>query len=141
MNKQTRIKLDFEPLTIEAEQDYCEICYVNTISAHGPIKDSDTMTVELDCKHRFCHECTLSQLKQLIESAQVQNIACLDYSCKKEIGQDSIKKICGNEIALYAKYERFKDKKALEADPLVRWCPKAKCEMHMRAADKDVKKL
>jgi len=69
MNKQSRIKIDFDPPAIEAEQDYCEICYVNTISAHGYIKNSDTITVELDCKHRFCHECTFAQLKQLIESA------------------------------------------------------------------------
>ena len=99
------------------------------------------MTDELDCKHRFCHECTLSQFKQLIESAQVQKIVCLDYSCQKEIQQESIKRICGDEIALFAKYERFKNKKALEADPLVRWCPKAGCEMHMRATERDVQKL
>ena len=30
------------------------------------------------------------------------------------------------------KYERFKDRKALEQDPLVRFCPKPGCESYMR---------
>ena len=39
------------------------------------------------------------------------------------------------------KYERFKKAKELESDPLVRYCPKAGCSEHMKAASKDVAKL
>ena len=39
------------------------------------------------------------------------------------------------------KYERFKDKAGLEADPLVRWCTKPGCESHMRGKNNDEVKL
>ena len=48
---------------IVAEQSECPICYTNLISVEGPIKESDAMTIELDGGHRFCYDCTLSQLK------------------------------------------------------------------------------
>ena len=37
------------------------------------------------------------------------------------------------DVDLFEKYQRFKLKKELESDPLVRWCTKAGCETHMRA--------
>ena len=39
------------------------------------------------------------------------------------------------------KYVRFKDKKELEKDPLVRWCPKPGCESYMRAETSDTAKI
>ena len=45
------------------------------------------------------------------------------------------------DVDLFEKYQRFKLKKELESDPLVRWCTKAGCETHMRAPNDKVKKL
>ena len=42
---------------------------------------------------------------------------------------------------LVSKYDRFKDQKSLDADPLVRWCPKPGCLTHIKAANKDSGKL
>ena len=42
---------------------------------------------------------------------------------------------------LLEKFTRFKAKKDLESDPLVRYCPKLGCEEHMRGENQDVVKL
>ena len=39
------------------------------------------------------------------------------------------------------KFERFKAKKDLESDPLVRYCPKLGCGNHMRGENKDTVKV
>ena len=46
------------------EPDYCTICYYNElIKMSQPVPEGDTGTIELDCKHRFCGECTLASLE------------------------------------------------------------------------------
>ena len=42
---------------------------------------------------------------------------------------------------LLEKYDRFKDKKSIESDPLVRWCTKPNCESYMRAENDKVQML
>ena len=40
----------------------CSICYTNDIQS-GTGSITDKMTVEFDCKHRFCVECSREMLK------------------------------------------------------------------------------
>lgn len=42
---------------------------------------------------------------------------------------------------VYAKYEEFRVKKALESDPLVRWCPKSSCQAAIKGANMHSTKL
>ena len=95
----------------------------------------NTGTVELECKHRFCSACTVEQLKGCVERAEIDKIRCLNSDCMKPISSSKVKEIFTwtDSKELYAKYERFKKKKSLDSDPLVRWCPKAGCDTHMRA--------
>jgi len=49
----------------DKDATYCPICYTNEITADGePIDPKDLGTIEFDCGHRFCDECTTEQLKQ-----------------------------------------------------------------------------
>ena len=41
----------------------CTICYTNEIQI-GSRPITDEMTVEFDCKHRFCLECSREMLRQ-----------------------------------------------------------------------------
>ena len=127
------------------EEDCCTICYVNPITKEGdPVPKGDLATVELECKHRFCSECTLEQLKSHIELAKIDKLVCFDFECKKPISAGKMKEILKNDHKmedLYAKYERFRDQKSLDSDPLVRWCPKPGCAQAIRAPNKDASKL
>ena len=42
---------------------------------------------------------------------------------------------------LVTKYERFREQKNFDADPLIRWCPKPGCQTHVKAESKDTIKL
>ena len=46
-----------------------------------------------------------------------------------------------NHSELAEKFTKFKGQKALDSDPLVRWCPNPSCGEHTRAENKDAKKL
>ena len=55
-------------MTIAAEEhpdaEYCPICYTNEIVPEGKeLSTTETDTIELECKHRFCSECSLEMLK------------------------------------------------------------------------------
>ena len=68
----------------EAEEaTYCSICYFNEIiSTDKPIPEGELVTVQLECSHRFCSDCTVEQLKQHIETAAIERLVCLDFECK-----------------------------------------------------------
>ena len=40
-----------------------------------------------------------------------------------------------------SKFGKFKKQKQLDADPLVRWCINPSCGAHMKAENKDTKKM
>ena len=129
---------------VEEEENLCPVCYSNPIVKDSePLIPGDTGTVEFECKHRFCSDCTVEQLKNYVESAEIEKIKCFDYGCRRPISATKVKEIFTKMDLphLFRKYERFKDKKSLDSDPLVRWCPKAGCDTHIRAEKKDTKKL
>ena len=128
----------------EDDAVYCDICYTNEITKPGdPVSETDTSTVELVCEHRFCSECVVADMKHHIENAEMDKIKCLSFDCQKAMSKAKVESIlkAQGEDALFNKYERFLAKKTLEADLLVRWCPKAGCEDFMRAENGEVKKL
>ena len=91
----------------------------------------------------FCGECTVAQLKSIIENAELDKLKCLNFDCDHEISMERIEKILvsSKEEALYEKLVRFKKQKELDLDQLVRWCPKENCGNHVRAENADAKKL
>ena len=113
--------------------NYCTICYTNEIKTDG---DQATSTIMFECGHAFCTQCTLSQLSQLIGSAELDKIKCFEFDCPKaNISESKLKDILTHQLEekdLWAKFERFRDKKELDKDPLVRYCTKAGCDGYMR---------
>ena len=61
----------------EVEKDYCTICYCNEID-----REDTKSTVVFDCGHVYCSECTLGQLKNLIDTAELDKIKCFAFDCE-----------------------------------------------------------
>ena len=99
--------------------------------------------IRLDCVHNFCIECSLEQLKQLINRAEVKKIKCFDYECQAHIPDTKLYEILSENIRydLMDRFKYFREKKDLDKDPLVRYCPKAGCDQYMRAEDSQCVKL
>ena len=129
---------------VDEEVPLCEICYTNEIVAVGRLIPADELgTVEFECEHHFCSECSLEQLKQHIERAAIDKLVCFHFECKKAISDEKIREILlkRNRADLVEKFAKFKGQKQLDSDPLVRWCPNPSCGDHMRADSKDTKKM
>ena len=60
-----------------------------------------------------------------IENGQVDALTCLNYKCLRPVSGEKLRQMIPD--SLFEKYERFKKAKALEADNLVRFCPKPGC--------------
>ena len=94
---------------IEGKESCCLICYTNEITRQGqPV--TDLSTVELECSHRFCSECTVESLRVKIESAEIDKLKCFDYECGQVISISKVKTILmeRNLDELFQKLERFK---------------------------------
>ena len=47
-------------LSDKGDAPWCEICYsAELVPANKPVPKGELGTVEFECKHRFCSECTL----------------------------------------------------------------------------------
>ena len=42
------------------------------------------------CRHRFCSECTVEQLKSWVNARQVEALPCFDFECSEPIGSSQI---------------------------------------------------
>ena len=95
------------------------------------------------CGHMFCLECTLEQLNQLITCAEVAKVKCFDYKCLTSISDTKLQEILSESGRndLMERYKYFRQKKDLEKDPLVRYCPKAGCDQYLRAENSQSIKL
>ena len=79
---------------MEEEENFCSICYTNVIEAEGkPIKSGDNMTIEFECKHRFCIECVIETLKSKINNAELDKLNCFDFNCQKPISDTKLEEI------------------------------------------------
>ena len=60
--EETRAKIIQSQVEAVEQEDapWCEICYsVELVPEGKPIPDGELGTVEFECKHRFCSECTV----------------------------------------------------------------------------------
>jgi len=133
----TAKKLEQQMIEEQLEDvEYCPICYTNEVQ-------EGTTAVNFECGHTFCLECTLEQLRQLISRAEVEKVKCFDYECLAAISDTKLQEIfSANDMAdLMDRFKHFKEKKDLDKDPLVRYCPKAGCDQHMLAEDSNCVKL
>ena len=88
---QTRVNIEqmVQPDEIQEDETYCEICYTNTVTPPSiSIEEGDLDTVEFECGHRFCSDCTVEQFKQHIEQAKVDKLACFNYECQKPVSDE-----------------------------------------------------
>ena len=94
------------------EENYCLICYTNVIAAEGkPIKSDDKITIEFECKHRFCSECVIEVLISHIHNAEISKLKCFDYNCGQAISDEKLKEIliANNVGHLFEKKKRFEE--------------------------------
>ena len=97
---------------VAEEENYCSICYTNVIAAEGkPIKSDDKITIEFECKHRFCSECVIETLKNHINNAEISKLNCFEYNCGQAISDEKLKEIltANNLVDLYEKKKRFEE--------------------------------
>ena len=91
----------------EVEPTWCTICYGIEIAAEGePITSK---TIELECGHRFCDECTVEALQGYIETADLKMLKCFDSECGRALSESKIRDILtsNGQSELYEKYLRF----------------------------------
>ena len=90
--------------------DYCTICYENEIQVGtGPV--TDTITVEFDCKHRFCLECARFDLSSHIQNNKLDKLQCLQHECGQKITTAQLERIFRDtEPEVLDKFLRFRQK-------------------------------
>jgi hypothetical protein len=75
--------------------DYCSICYVNEIQqGNAPI--TDDITVQLDCRHRFCIDCCRVALKEHIKNNALNKIVCFSENCGVKVTSEQVDQIFGD---------------------------------------------
>ena len=76
-----------------------------------PVKSDDKMTLEFECKHRFCTECVIEALTTFINSAEIDKLNCFDYNCGRQISDKKLREIfiAHNRTDLYDKKKRFEE--------------------------------
>eukprot|EP01090_Pellita_catalonica_P002670 TRINITY_DN12242_c0_g1_i1.p1 TRINITY_DN12242_c0_g1~~TRINITY_DN12242_c0_g1_i1.p1 ORF type:complete len:237 (-),score=31.49 TRINITY_DN12242_c0_g1_i1:84-731(-) len=78
-----------------------------------------------NCFHRYCFECLGEFLKVKIMESETDKLFCPDPQCKCEISRDEVRHCVSPE--LFAKFDEFTLKSALNNMEDLRWCPKAGC--------------
>ena len=124
------------------EPDYCPICYDSEIQL-APKEITDNMTFEFtSCEHRFCKECCRMDLKLKIEEAKIEKLVCPQSDCGKRVLTVELEQLFKkDDPEVLEKFERFREKKLEESDPLLRFCTKPGCEGKMRGENMQAKEL
>jgi len=109
------------------------------------IEDTDpTLNFTFDCKHTFHAECVHTSFKDFVERGEINKLNCLngcnpENPVKATVGQ--LETLFKNDSDLIKRYKMLTDKKKLESDPLMRYCPQPKCDGIIKAKDKTDKKI
>ena len=85
----------------------------------------------LPCGHVCCTNCWFNYLKSLISEAKVEEIKCVEHSCKEIISDDFIYKHIKNDNQLLEKFEKFKKRANILNDPNKRQCPEPDCDSYL----------
>jgi len=96
-----------------------------------PICDEQYLINEIylldNCNHKYCRQCLEMMLQLKIKEGQTQNIRCPNPSCNSQIDYTQIKQLLSGNKEIFAKYEEFNLKQALESMQDLRWCPRPGC--------------
>ena len=106
----------------------CEIC--EEFLSQKEIKENI-----LPCKHFFCTDCYLNNLKEQITKNNVYSIKCMKHECKEELDVKFIGKILKENNELYEKYLKFKKRNEISKNPDLIPCPSANCESYAQKED------
>jgi len=96
----------------------CPICCEDSIPA------SELFIFE-KCDHQYCRECLQGYVATRVEEGKVLDLSCPFPGCKTPVEYHQVR--CVVTADLFNKYEEFTFIASLNADPSVRWCPKAGC--------------
>ena len=106
----------------------CDICYEE-------VPESEKKSNTLPCGHLCCTHCWIDYFKTAITEAKVENIKCVDYSCKEIISEDFILKYIKDDKALVDKYKKFKLRAEIMNDKNKKQCPHPDCESYLEKSD------
>lgn len=81
-------------------------------------------------------------LKLKIEAANIEKLVCPQSDCGQRVSAKELELLFKeDEPEVLEKFERFREKKLEESDPLLRYCTKPNCEGKMRGANMQAKEL
>eukprot|EP01113_Clastostelium_recurvatum_P032600 TRINITY_DN4210_c0_g1_i2.p1 TRINITY_DN4210_c0_g1~~TRINITY_DN4210_c0_g1_i2.p1 ORF type:complete len:531 (-),score=73.69 TRINITY_DN4210_c0_g1_i2:208-1716(-) len=107
------------PGFIEAtEPGTCPICCMDDIAP-------DDLYIYSQCKHAYCMDCLDAYYNSRINDGKVLDIKCPFPGCTTLVDFHQIHDVVSDEG--FQRYEGFTFLATLNADPHVRWCPKAGC--------------
>lgn len=102
---------------LNAKSYMCSIC-----SDEYPIEDIYVLD---DCFHRFCFACLAAYVKTSILDGNCNRMKCPELDCEKLLHPGEIRHLVDPE--LFAKFETFSLKHALDNMADLLWCPKPGC--------------
>ena len=120
------IDIDSNDLYIEDNGNNfnCAICGENYK------KDSKNIIKYNKCGDEYCFHCWFSYLRGKIEEGFVNNIKCMNYTCKEILSDNFIKEIINNDKNLMIKYEKFLSKAEILNSKTKKFCPINGCESY-----------
>ena len=120
------IDIDSNDLYIEDNGNNfnCAICGENYK------KDSKNIIKYNKCGDEYCFHCWFSYLRGKIEEGFVNNIKCMNYTCKEILSDTFIKEIINNDKNLMIKYEKFLSKAEILNSKTKKFCPINGCESY-----------
>jgi hypothetical protein len=121
-NEKNNFDDDFDNKNLVGHE--CNICYEDVP------EDERKMNV-LPCGHLCCTQCWLNYFKTAISEAKVEEIKCIDFSCKDIISEEFILNHINNDQILKDKYKRFKTRADIIKDKNKKQCPHPDCESYL----------
>eukprot|EP00347_Sterkiella_histriomuscorum_P000263 403376551 len=98
-------------------QIYCNICY-------DSMGQSEFLDID-NCHHKFCKNCVIAYLDQLISTRQITKLICPEYGCGKALQFKLLEKLLSTEQL--DKYKEFKQDLEVMIDSKRGYCPNPAC--------------